>query len=64
MRIGMPVSEAQLPRRCHCQKRAAGRTVPQFPRCEDREMVASVPCGEVGFGEDLGQSGTVKTAVV
>lgn len=64
MRIGMRASGAQLLCRHQRQKRAAGPTVPQFPRCEDRETVARAPCWEVGFGEDPGESGTVKTADV
>lgn len=61
MRIGMPTPEARLLCCHHCQKKATGPTVPQFLQCEDKE---TVPCREVGFGEDPGESSVVKTAEV
>lgn len=61
MRIGMPMPEARLLCCHHCQKQATGPTMPQFPQCEDKE---TVPCREVGFEEDHGESSMVKTAEV
>jgi len=50
-----------------CAATAAGNelpvpSMPQFPRCEDGEMVARVPCWDVGFGGDPGESSAVQTA--